>query len=56
MGEVAGGGALLGSTIFDVHTGHLAQVKAAVYVFLLLTCRGEFPVIFFWGERILLFK
>lgn len=37
-----------GSTVFDVNTGHLAQVKATVYVFLSVTCRGEFPVIFFW--------
>ena len=37
-------------TVFDVPTGHLAQVKATVYVFLSLTCRGEFPVIFFWGR------
>lgn len=37
-------------TVFDVPTGHLAQVKATVYVFLSLTCRGEFPVIFFGGR------
>ena len=36
--------------VFDVNTGHLAQVKAAVYVFLSLICRGEFPVIFFGGR------
>lgn len=37
-------------TVFDVPTRLLAQVKATVYVFLSLTCRGEFPVIFFWGR------
>lgn len=46
MGEVMLGG----STVFDVSTGHLAQVKAAVYVLLFLTYRGELPVLFFWGR------
>lgn len=36
-----------GNTVFDVNTGHLAQDKATVYVFLSLTCRGGFPVIVF---------
>lgn len=36
--------------VFDVNTGHLAQVEATVYVFLFLICRGEFPVIFFGGR------
>lgn len=48
MGEVMVG--WMGSTVFDVSTGHLFQVKATVYVFLSVTCRGEFPVIFFWGR------
>lgn len=46
VGEVMLGG---GGAVFDVNTGHLAQVRAAVYVLLSLTYRGEFPVLFFWG-------
>lgn len=49
--KVGGGG--VGCTVFpvfDVNTGHLAQVEATVYVFLFLICRGEFPVIFFGGR------
>lgn len=46
MGEVVLGG----SMVFVVNTGHLAQVKAAVYVLLSLTSRGEFPVLFFGGR------
>lgn len=45
-------GSRVGSTVFDVNTGHLAQVKAAVYVFLSLTCRGGFLLYSFgvgWG-------
>lgn len=33
------GGSGLG-TVFDVNTGHVAQDRATVYVFLSLTCRG----------------
>lgn len=43
-----GYGECVGSTVFDVNTGHLAQDRATVYVFLSLTCRGGgFPVIVF---------
>lgn len=50
-GEQQVGEVMLGrSTVFDVNTGHLAQVEAAVYVLLFLTYRGEFPVLFFWGR------
>lgn len=35
-----GCGECIGSTVFDVNTGHLAQDRATVYVFLSLTCRG----------------
>lgn len=38
-----------GKPVFDVSPGHLAQDRAAVYVFLSLTYRGEFPVVFFGG-------
>lgn len=37
--------------VFDVNTGHLAQVKAAVYVFL-SDLQGRVSCYILWGERI----